>query len=257
MKSRVTAAILTAALVLTWGTAWAHFGMVIPSDNMVMQGEAAKVQLTLSFSHPFEGVGMELEKPAAFYGIVRGEKVDMGKSLTQTKVMDHPAWQSEFTPKRPGISVFVMEPKPYWEPAEDCFIVHLTKTYVAAYGDDEGWDEPVGLATEILPLSKPYGLWTGNLFQGQVLFNGKPVPHAEVEVEYYNQKAGIQAPSDYMVTQTIKADQNGVFSYVAPFPGWWGFAALNTADEKITHNGEAKDIEMGAVVWVKFEKGLE
>ena len=79
MKSRVTAAILTAALVLTWGTAWAHFGMVIPSDNMVMQGEAAKVQLTLSFSHPFEGIGMDLEKPAAFYGIVRGEKVDIDR----------------------------------------------------------------------------------------------------------------------------------------------------------------------------------
>ena len=56
-----------------------------------------------------------------------------------------------------------------------------------------------------------------------------------------------------MVTQTIKADQNGVFTYAAPVAGWWGFAALNTSDEKLIHNGEKKDIELGAVLWVKFE----
>ena len=36
--------------------------------------------------------------------------------------------------------MFYMEPKPYWEPAEDCFIIHYTKTVVTAFGDDEGWD---------------------------------------------------------------------------------------------------------------------
>ena len=30
-----------------------------------------------------------------------------------------------------------------------------------------------------------------------------------------------------MVTQTIKADPNGIFTYAAPKAGWWGFAALN------------------------------
>jgi cobalt/nickel transport protein len=55
-----------------------------------------------------------------------------------------------------------------------------------------------------------------------------------------------------MVTQTIKADQNGVFTYAVPKSGWWGFAALNTDDEKMKHNGEEKDVEMGAVIWVQF-----
>jgi len=56
--------------------------------------------------------------------------------------------------KRPGVYAFFMEPNPYWEPAEDCFIVHYTKTVVTAFGDDEGWDEEIGLKTEIVPLSK-------------------------------------------------------------------------------------------------------
>ena len=103
-----------------------------------------------------------------------------------------------------------------------------------------------------MPLSKPFGLYAGNVFQGIVKFNGKAVPYAEVEVEYYNRDKKAQAPSDYMVTQTIKADGNGVFTYAVPKEGWWGFAALNTADYKLKHNGEEKDVELGAVIWVEF-----
>ena len=93
-----------------------------------------------------------------------------------------------------------------------------------------------------------------NLFQGIVKLKGKAVPYAEVEVEYYNEKAdgALQAPTDYMITQTVKADGNGVFSYAVPGPGWWGFAALNTADYTIAQDGVEKDVELGAVLWVKF-----
>ena len=57
-----------------------------------------------------------------------------------------------------------------------------------------------------------------------------------------------------MVTQTIKADGNGVFTYAATKPGWRGFAALNEADFKLkTKSGEEKAVELGAVIWVHFE----
>ena len=36
---------------------FAHFGMLIPSDSMIMQEDNKTVTLTLSFSHPFEGQG--------------------------------------------------------------------------------------------------------------------------------------------------------------------------------------------------------
>jgi cobalt/nickel transport protein len=74
-------------------------------------------------------------------------------------------------------------------------------------------------------------------------------------VEYYNRDKKAKAPTDYMVTQTIKADQNGVFTYAAPRSGWWGFAALNEADFKLKlKSGEEKGVELGAVIWVKFEE---
>lgn len=230
----------------------AHFGMVIPSDSMVMQDDNRTVTLSLSFSHPFEVRGMELVKPKAFGVYADGRLSDLSAALKPGRVMEHTAWSAEYPMKRPGAYVFYMEPEPYWEPAEDCFIIHYTKTVVAAFGLDEGWDAEIGLKTEIVPLSKPFGLYAGNVFQGIVKLDGKAVPFAEIEVEYYNQDEKSKAPTDYMVAQTIKADQNGLFTYAAPKAGWWGFAALNPADYKIKHNGEEKDVELGAVIWVQF-----
>lgn len=249
---------LAVVMVAVWGwilsgTAIAHFGMVIPSDNMVMQREDRTVRVTLSFSHPMEMIGMELEKPKSFMVAANGQKQDLLESLVRTRVMDYTAWQIDYRLKRPGVYVFYMEPQPYWEPAEDAYIIHYTKTVVTAFGDDEGWAGEIGLKTEIVPLSKPYGLYVGNVFQGIVKLDGKPVPYAEVEVEYYNEDKSAEAPTDYMVTQTLKADPNGVFSYAAPNAGWWGFAALNDADYKLKAEGQDKDVELGAVIWVRFE----
>ncbi len=238
---------------VTITNAFAHFGMLIPSDNMVMQDDTRKIDLVLSFSHPFEGIGMTLVKPEKFFVVKDGKKESLLHNLKVTKIMGEDAWQTEFAIKRPGVYSFCMVPKPYWEPTEDCYIIHYSRTVIAAFGDDEGWGEEIGLKTEIVPLSRPFGMYSNNLFQGIVKLNGKIVPFAEIEVEYYNKDGKAKAPTDYMVTQVIKADKNGVFSYAVPKSGWWGFAALNTSNDKMKHESIEKDIELGAVLWVKFE----
>ena len=249
--SKLTALIFLLTLIVSV-PARSHFGMLIPSDSMVMQEDSRSVTVVLSFSHPFEMVGMELVKPKVFNVVAGGKKKDLLGLLEATPVMGHKAWKATYPLKRPGVYVFYMEPEPYWEAAEDAFIIHYTKTVVAAFGDDERWDEEIGLKTEIVPLSKPFGLYAGNVFQGIVKLDGKPVPFAQVEVEYYNIDKKYTAPTDYMITQTVKADGNGVFTYAAPVSGWWGFAALNGADYKMPHQGEEKDVELGAVIWVYF-----
>jgi len=250
--------VLTSITILfTAASALAHFGMLIPSDNMVMKEDNRTLNLTLSFSHPMEIVGMDLVKPKAFGVSANGKTADLLSALTETTVMGRKAWKTDYKIKRPGIYAFYMEPMPYWEPAEDCFIIHYTKTVVAAFGDDEGWDAELGLKTEIVPLSKPFGLYAGNVFQGIVKLDGKPVPYAEVEIEYYNQAKKAVAPTEYMVTQMVKADADGVFTYATPRSGWWGFAALNTADYKLKNEGQEKDVELGAVLWVHFEEWME
>lgn len=234
--------------------AHAHFGMLIPDTDIIDQ-ENKTTNLTLSFSHPFEIIGMDLVKPAKFTVTVGGQTTDLLADLTETSVMDHQAWQSSYTFKRPGVYQFAMEPTPYWEPAEDLSIIHYTKTIIPAYGDDQGWDEPLGLPTEIVPLTRPFGNYAGNSFTGQVLLKGQPVPGAEVEVELYNQNGTYTAVSDYHVTQVIKADSQGIFTFACPLAGWWGFAALNEADYTIKDPaGNDKGVELGAVLWVKMDE---
>lgn len=258
-KKAGMAVVLSSSLILSSHlskTAYAHFQMLIPSDDMVSQKESHQINLDVRFYHPFEGTGMSMEKPVQFGVIAGGEKVSLLSDLKEVKLTDREgkkfnAFKAAYSIKRPGDLVFFIEPKPYWEPAEDKFIIHYAKVIVNAMGMEEGWDGEVGLKTEIVPLTRPYGLWAGNVFQGTVKLNGKPVPYAEIEVEYFNDEAKIKAPADPMVTQVIKADQNGVFTYAMPKAGWWGFAALSTDEKTMTHNGKEYPIEIGAVLWVK------
>lgn len=228
--------------------ALAHFGMVIPGTSVVPQTDRT-LPLTLAFCHPFEGHGMNLDKPKAFRVIHDGKSEDLTGSLQKTTVMDHEAWKMDYKVGRPGMYIFAMEPQPYPEPAEDNYIIHYTKTVVSAYGEGEGWNIPVGMKTEIVPLTRPWGNYAGNVFQGVVLLDGKPAPYTRVEVEYYNKDGKFEAPEECMITQEVLCDGNGVFTFACPQPGWWGFAGLNDADYKI----EGKDVELGAVLWIEMK----
>lgn len=161
-------------------------------------------------------------------------------------------YQCPFRLTRPGDYVFYIEPAPYWEPAEQKMIVHYTKVVVDAFGAEEGWDRMVGFPVEIEPLVRPYGLWAGNTFRGVVRRNGEPVPFAEVEVEYYNRGKEVAIPAGAFVTQVIKADAHGVFSYTMPRAGWWGFAALVEGEKQMANpQGRKVDVELGALLWVR------
>lgn len=249
MKRALTAL----ALVLLFSqAALAHFGMVIPSQSMVEDKAKANLILTLSFSHPMEMTGMDMDRPLEFGVATADGKADLLGALREAKVMGHRAWQASHAARKPGVMAFYCVPKPYWEPAEDKFIQHITKVVVPAFGDEEGWDKPVGLATEIVPLTRPYGNYAGNIFSGVVLVGGKPAPGAEVEIEFYNKDKKRSAPNDYMNTQVVKADANGTFHFVAPWAGWWGFAALTEAEQTMKQDGKDKKVEMGAVLWMEF-----
>lgn len=247
---RVRIGVMVVALVACMAsTAFAHFGMLIPDTDELDQDKRT-VNMTLSFSHPFEMVGMELEKPADFFVVDNdGKRQDLLGTLKQTKVMGHTAWNTSFTPRRPGMYAFVFDPVPYKEDAENNYIRHITKVVIDAYGEGEKWNTPLGLKTEIVPLSRPFGNYAGNLFQGIVMLDGKPAPYTRVEVEYYNEDGKRKAPNERMVTQEVIADGNGVFSFSCPWKGWWGFAGLN-ADSK---EYKGRELELGAVIWVKMQ----
>ncbi|MEW6113699.1 MAG: DUF4198 domain-containing protein, partial [Thermodesulfobacteriota bacterium] len=249
-KLALTASLLLLGLFLT-GFATAHFGMIIPSKDVISKDDPKEVSLQIQFAHPFEGPVMQMDKPARFGVVADGKVTDLLSSLAEAKVDGKSTWKSSFKISRPADYIFFVVPKPYWEPAEDKFIVHLTKVIVDALGAESGWDQPVAqladLPCEIVPMTRPYSLYAGNVFTGQVFKDGKPVPNAEVEVEWWG-KGMTKAPTDAHVAQVVKADQNGVFSFAMPKAGWWGFAALMEGSETIKKDGADKKVELGAVL---------
>lgn len=231
-------------LLLALG-AKAHFLTLLPNTDNVSSKENATIKLDAMFIHPFEQTGMTMEKPVGIY--VNSLKNSL--ALKETKQFDKKSWKTSYKIKRPGVYSFFTKPQPYFEPAEGKYISHVPKVMVSAFGLEDGWDEPIGLKYEIVPLTKPFALYAGNLFQGVVLKDGKPQADAEVEVELYNE-FGLKAPSDAHITQVVKADSNGVFSFTMNHKGWWGFAALIEEGEK-GFEGKMYPIENGALMWIK------
>nr|MCU0605477.1 DUF4198 domain-containing protein [Desulfobacterales bacterium] len=178
MKTKRVTVLAMAAVLMVSGSAFAHFGMLIPSKATVSKEDPKALDLQISFSHPMEVVGMDMAKPKAFGVLAGSSKEDLLGTLKPIQVMGKAAWSSQFNIKKPGVYIFHMEPAPYWEPAEDSFIVHYTKVVVPAFGDEEGWDKEVGHKIEIVPLTRPFGLYAGNVFQGVVMLDGKKMPYA-------------------------------------------------------------------------------
>ena len=252
---KVTAGFGLGVLLIFCATvSMAHFGMIIPSNDVVGKDDKKEIGLLLQFTHPFEGgPQMQMDKPEKF-GVVVGDKVtSLLDSLKEKKVDGKSTWESTYRITKPADYIFYMVPKPYWEPAEDKFIVHVTKVIVDALGAEEGWDKPIakeaGLPAEIVPLTRPYSLYAGNIFTGRVLKDSKPVGDCEVEVEFWG-KGKTKAPTDSHVAQVVKTNEGGYFSFVMPKAGWWGFSAIMEADNPIKLENKDKKVELGAVLWV-------
>ncbi len=237
--------------------AYAHYQMLIPSDDVVTHKERRAIDLDIRFNHPFEGLGVPMEAPARFGVWVAGRDTDLTDRLKPVKVTDRvgevlPAYALTYSFRKPGDHIFYVEPRPFWDEAEEIFLVQHAKVVVNTFGLEEGWDHELGMKAEIVPLTRPYGLWAGNVFQGIAKLDGEPVPFAMVSVEYYNEDGKVPAPdADPFITQKVKADANGVFTYAMPRPGWWGFSALVDDGKTMEHNGKAYPLHTGAVIWIR------
>ena len=269
MRKTVLASLVSLVLILLFSIpAFAHFQTIYTKESALEKGE--EINLKLIFTHPFEaGHTMDIGKdekgnlhpPKAFGVMHKGKKKDLLGELKpitfRSLTNEGRAFEANYKLRGMGDFTFYFDPAPYYEASEDIYIEHVTKMIVNVAGAPTDWDAEVGLPVEIVPLDKPYGLWTGNVFRGVVKCNGKPVPDIEIEVEYMNhdisgnafvKTAKVEAPQDAFITQTIKADSNGVFTFGIPKAGWWGFAALGAGGER-TYKG--KELSLDAVIWVQ------
>jgi cobalt/nickel transport protein len=238
----------------------AHFGAIIPSDDIISRQETKNLQLSLKFLHPMEGQYMELAKPKQFGVLSDGTKTDLLPALTSVTAKGRRSetrlhrLENAIPDQAPRRLHFLHGTDPVLGTGRRCVHRPLHQGLRQRPWSGAGLGHPLGLETEIIPKTRPYGLWTGNVFTGQVLVKGKPAADVEVEIEYLNESGDnpktVLPPSDPFITQVIKTDADGLFTYAMPRAGWWGFAALSTADRTIKKDGIDKPVEIGAVYWV-------
>ena len=125
-----------------------------------------------------------------------------------------------------------------------------------------------------------FGLCSGMAFSGQALFDGTPIPGALIDVARLDPaiKPNVAQPEDpnappqddkaqpkakkqdkqptpqpisaFGATQQVKADSQGVFTFVCPLPGWWAFSTSMAGDPLQDPEGKQKPLEIKTIFWV-------
>jgi cobalt/nickel transport protein len=233
-------------------SARAHYNMLLPETASVRTGQ--EVVLLYQWGHPFEHQLFDARKPRRVRVTAPGGKqTDLDKGLEKVTVpaaegKKVTAYRLRFTPRQRGDYLFTLDTDPIWMKAEKEFFQDTVKV-VLHVEDQDGWDASAGQAFELLPLTRPYGLQAGMVFQAQVAHGGKPVPGTLVEIEHYHVFPPRELPADEQITRTAKTDPGGVVTCTLTEAGWWCLTAQRKGGKK-EHEGKAYDVRVRTTLWV-------
>jgi cobalt/nickel transport protein len=254
MKPRVVLALL--AFLLQTGSSGAHYHMLLSTSASAKKGEA--VVLTYQWGHPFEHQLFDAPGPEKVFMVAPdGQKTDLTEKLEKTTVSGAEgkkvtAYQFKVTPDQRGDYVFLLQTSPIWMEEEGEFLRDTVKV-VLHVQSQKGWDSPPHTDFELRPLTRPYGLWPGMVFQAQVLHQGKekdsPLAGSTVEVERYNPMPPKELPPDEQVTRTVRTDPNGVVTTTLPEAGWWCLTATRPVGTR-EREGKMVPVRQRSTLWV-------
>jgi cobalt/nickel transport protein len=258
-------AIIVLATTLT--QARAHFTMLLPSTASGKKGE--EVTIIYQFGHPFEHQLFDAPPPARLILLEPGGKSrDLTKSLEKIKVKgadgkEATAYRLRFTPESRMDYTFLLTTPPIWMAEDKEFLQDTVKVVLHVQGQ-KWWDLDPGPSFKITPVTRPYGLRAGMVFQAQVLDKSKPIdkspfeplfyrsiplPGLPVFIERFNPKPSKKLPPDELITFATKTDPNGIVTSTLPSAGWWSITAQRDAG---TRNYDGKDypLRQRVTLWV-------
>ncbi len=261
--------VLATVLVFV-SSATAHCNMLLPDKHSVKKGE--EVTFTYQWGHPYEHQLFDAPKPTSVYVLSPdGKKTDLTKALEKATVAagdkkEVTVYRFHFKPSERGDYVFVLQAARIWMEEEGEFLQDRVQV-VLHVQTQHGWDgtlEDNGL--ELAPLTRPYGLQPGMVFQAQAFYRTKnPVggpnkkgayvdnpsgvlAKALVEIERYNAAPPKELPPDEVITRAAKTDPNGVVTCTLSEPGWWCIAVQRLGI--FSNDGQDKPICHRAILWV-------
>jgi len=236
-----------------------YFTILRATPPLVSDQKCKEISVSIAFGQPFAQTATDMDLVQMFAAIkypaqkdgqiIRHEFLD---TIKPAKYLKKNAWAATIPLPEPGLYQLVLETRPYWEETQGIFLQQFAQTLVPVRGCEHGWDTPVGLKLEILPLTRPFGLMAPALFTGRVLLDDKMLPDTLVRIEYLNEDKRA-VPSPYHQTQHVRTDEHGVFSFVCPHSGWWGFAAVTMGDPLKGSDGQLKSTELSGVLWIYID----
>jgi cobalt/nickel transport protein len=245
---RLLLPLAAAVLAVFAAPALAHYNMLLLDKHSVKKDEA--VTLTYQWGHPFEHQLFDAPAPEKLTVLAPdGKATDLTKSLEKTTVpaaegKTVTAYRLKFTPDQRGDYVFLLQTPPIWMEEEEEFFQDTVKTVLHVQAQ-KGWDEAVTRDFEPIPLTRPYGLQPGMVFQAQV----KGTAGALVEVERYNAAPPKELPPDEFITRSVKSDPGGVATCTLTDPGWWAATTLTVLSQR-EREGRKYPILRRATFWV-------
>ncbi len=258
--ARALAALVAATLIV--GPMRAHYNMLLPSIPWAKKGEA--VTFTHQWGHPFEHELSDAPALRKLYVIdPDGKRTDLAKTVEAIKLPGADgkpvtAHRFTFTPPRRGDYTFILAAEPVCladmqESVEDVVRV------VLHVQTQNGWDVASGEPVELLPLTRPYGLLPGMVFQARAVHAPRPtraaptpvsLAGAPVEYERYNARPNKIMPPDELITFRTKTDPAGVLTCSLPDAGWWGITVLQAAGTTTGADAKTVPLKRRLTQWV-------
>lgn len=216
-----------------------------------------QADILISLMEPwlYENIDMDMPQMFALFEPFDGEnpgsleRRDLLGDLEEIRYLDKKAWSANVAISKSGPHIFVLESKPWWDEKNLKYRQYLAKSIIFSGGEDNGWNQPVALALEIVPLTRPMGLYSPCLFSGVVLHNGKPAANIAVTVGHVNEN-GLKPATPWHEAMRVMTNSGGQFNVILNDPGWWYCEAAMPGEPLKGGDGEMKPLDLSSVFWL-------
>ncbi len=250
IKGNLTQLVLGLSLLFSATVVNAHYPFLIADRSPDMGQRGGLINLTYGLGELHEDLFVSARTP----DWVRGYTFDGSTfDLTDQLRKNGNIFNLKYRSRRIGDTWIVAHVPMTWSTHDSTFIETTVRTIIHQ-GLSRGWETPLGLPLEIVPLNQPYGLLPGDSFRVELLHDGKPLTDTKIYAEkYYNPPLQKPYPSAALLTRTSRTDRNGIANINLHSSGWWVLFTIQELDD-MEKDGKSGVATLQDAVWVYVDE---